>query len=81
MLLPVILEGISIILLGTLLSLDILLKLDMLTFSNIWSIGGSLFTLLCGILIFLSFWGLGNRYKNYEIRWRNGVCVGSGRLQ
>lgn len=36
------------------------------------------FIILTAFLSLSAFWGLGQRYRRYEIRWRNGICVAGG---
>ncbi len=41
------------------------------------TIKGSVVLVAVGVLTCVAFWGFGRRYKKYEIRWRNAVCIGS----
>lgn len=38
--------------------------------------GESIFALVASGMMVFAFEGLGRRHKKYEIRWRNGVCIG-----
>ena len=55
------------------------LLLCLVLFRNGNCLGGVTFILIA-VAVSSSFFGVGKRYKRYETRWRNGVCIGSGKL-